>query len=213
MGVANSFVSLGRWKRCCRHEKLRKHLYRAPAWTPSALLGLKWKRCYPLSIWLYLLSTTHLACWGATLALRTRDSGAAEERERGAGATWPTKIFFVGIALHFLDALSCVFLCLCNLITLKTQFIFTICGRPFKKITFSPSNNFSYRVSQKRCTIECCWNYSAQVISPVTGTPCVRKNVLGPFFTKTKQDQALLSHVHGKIQPHSTQFLLWFFFY
>ena len=103
------------------------------------------------------------------------------------------------------------FLKFCNLITLKTQFIFTICGRPFKKITFSPSNNFSYRVSQKRCTIECCWNYSAQVISPVTSTPCVRKNVLGPFFTKTKQDQALLSHVHGKIQPHSTQFLLCFF--
>ena len=40
---------------------------------------------------------------------------------------------------------------------------------------------------------------SAQAQSPVAGTPCVRKMIFWSFLTKTKQDQALLSHDHGKI--------------
>ena len=42
--------------------------------------------------------------------------------------------------------------------------------------------------------------------------PCVWKNVFGSFLTKTMQDQALSSHVNGKVLPHSTQFCLGFFF-
>ena len=41
------------------------------------------------------------------------------------------------------------------------------------------------------------------------GYPVGQDNVFLVFLTK-KQDRALLSHVHGKIQPHSTQFWLWF---
>ena len=36
-------------------------------------------------------------------------------------------------------------------------------------------------------------------------------HVFQSFLTKTWQDQVLPSHVHGKIQPHSTQFWLWFY--
>ena len=54
---------------------------------------------------------------------------------------------------------------------------------------------------------ECCWSHVAQAQSPVTGTPCVLIFFLS-FLTKIKQDQALPSHVAGKILPHSTQF--WF---
>ena len=36
------------------------------------------------------------------------------------------------------------------------------------------------------------------------------ESVFWSFLTKTKQDQAPPSHVHGKIWPHSTQFWLWF---
>ena len=34
------------------------------------------------------------------------------------------------------------------------------------------------------------------------------ESVFWSFLTKTRQDQELPSHVHGKIQPHSTQFWL-----
>ena len=54
-------------------------------------------------------------------------------------------------------------------------------------------------------------DHGAQAKSPVAGDPCVWKNVFGSFLTKTKQDQALPSHVNGKVLPHSTQFLLGFF--
>ena len=61
--------------------------------------------------------------------------------------------------------------------------------------------------------IECCWNHGAQAKSPVTGTPCVCKNVSWSFLIKTEQDQALSSHVHGKNWPHSTHFWFGFFLY
>ena len=38
------------------------------------------------------------------------------------------------------------------------------------------------------------------------------KNVFWPLLTKTRQDQALIYHVQGKIWPHSTQFWLRCFF-
>ena len=66
------------------------------------------------------------------------------------------------------------FLCLCNLITLKTKFISTICGRPFKKITFSPVLQFLLQGVPKRCTIECCWNHSTQGKSPITTVDFLR---------------------------------------
>ena len=34
--------------------------------------------------------------------------------------------------------------------------------------------------------------------------------VFWPFLTKTKREQPLLGHIHGKIWPHSLQFALWF---
>ena len=36
------------------------------------------------------------------------------------------------------------------------------------------------------------------------------ESVFWSFLIKTKQDQALPSHIHGKIWPHSIQFWLWF---
>ena len=45
----------------------------------------------------------------------------------------------------------------------------------------------------------------------LANTPYVWKSIFWSFLTKTKQDQALPSHVHGKIWPHSAQFWLWFF--
>ena len=47
---------------------------------------------------------------------------------------------------------------------------------------------------------------SALAQSQVPGTPCVWKLTFWSFLTKTKPDHAFLSHVHGKIWPHSTQF-------
>ena len=45
-----------------------------------------------------------------------------------------------------------------------------------RRLLSRPSNNFSYRVSQKRCTIECCWNYRAKAKSSVAGIPlCLKK--------------------------------------
>ena len=62
-----------------------------------------------------------------------------------------------------------------------------------------------YRVSQKNTLSECCWSHSALAQSPVADTPCVLKSIFWSFLTKTMQDQALPSHVHGKIWPHSAQ--------
>ena len=60
-----------------------------------------------------------------------------------------------------------------------------------------------YRVSQKMPN---CWNHGAQAKWPVAGTSCVWKNDFWSFLTKTKQDQALPSHVHweiwGPIKPY-----------
>ena len=63
----------------------------------------------------------------------------------------------------------------------------------------------------KKCTIRMLLD------PPCTGSvtssrlPCVQKSIFWPVLTKTKQDWALPSHVHGKIWPHSAQFWLWFF--
>ena len=56
--------------------------------------------------------------------------------------------------------------------------------------------------------IECCWSHGTQDKSPVAGTTSAWKVLFWSFLTKTKQDQATPSHVHGKIWPHSTQFRL-----
>ena len=44
---------------------------------------------------------------------------------------------------------------------------------------------------------------------PAVGSPFM-KNVVFVVFTTTKRNQALLSHVYGKIWPRSNQFWLWF---
>ena len=56
---------------------------------------------------------------------------------------------------------------------------------------------------EQRCTV--------QAQTPVAGTPCVWKNIFESFLTLTEQDQALPSHGHRKIRPHSTKFWLGFF--
>ena len=67
------------------------------------------------------------------------------------------------------------------------------------------ANNLKYTAivigCPKKWLIECCCNHSAQAKSPVAGTPCVWI-FFWSFLTKTKQDQVLPSHVHGKIWPH-----------
>ena len=55
----------------------------------------------------------------------------------------------------------------------------------------------------KNVLIECSWSHGAQAQSPVIGTTWAWKVFFARFFN-TKTD--LPSHVHGKIQPHSTQF-------
>ena len=60
---------------------------------------------------------------------------------------------------------------------------------------------------------EFCWSHIALAQSQVAGTPCVWKFTFWSFLTKTKQDQAFLSHVHGNIWPHSTQFWVMIFFF
>ena len=45
----------------------------------------------------------------------------------------------------------------------------------------------------------------------LANTPYVGKSIFWSFLTKTKQDQALPSHVHGKIWPQSAQFRLQLF--
>ena len=60
---------------------------------------------------------------------------------------------------------------------------------------------------------EFCRSHTALAQSQVAGTPCVWKFTFWSFLTKTKQDQAFLSHVHGKIWPHSTQFWVMIFFF
>ena len=62
------------------------------------------------------------------------------------------------------------------------------------------------QIFPKKGLIDCCWNHGAQAKLPVAGTPGVWKNVFWSLLTKTKQDQVLPSHVHGKTWPHSTQF-------
>ena len=52
---------------------------------------------------------------------------------------------------------------------------------------------------KKNVLIECCWSHGAQAKPPVVGTTWLWKVFFWSFLTKTRQDQALLSHVHGKI--------------
>ena len=61
------------------------------------------------------------------------------------------------------------------------------------------NQNFGiYRVSQKNALSKCCcWTHSALAQSPVADTPCVLKSIFWSFLNT--QDQALPSHVHGKI--------------
>ena len=66
-----------------------------------------------------------------------------------------------------------------------------------------------FRVSQKK-HFQNNVGATAHWHSKVASTPCVWKLIFRSFLTKTKPDEAFPSHVHGKIQPHSTQFLLWF---
>ena len=61
----------------------------------------------------------------------------------------------------------------------------------------------------KKWLIECWLNQTARAKPPVAGTPC-SWNFFWSFPTKTKQDQALLCHVPGKIWP--PQFWLGFFY-
>ena len=49
------------------------------------------------------------------------------------------------------------------------------------------------------------WTHSTLAQSQVADNPFVWKSIFWLFLTKTKQDQALPSHVHGKIWPHSAQ--------
>ena len=67
------------------------------------------------------------------------------------------------------------------------------------------------RVSQNNALSECYWTHSALAQSPVADSHCVQKSIFWSFLTKTKQDRALPSHVHGKIWPQSARFWLWFF--
>ena len=67
-----------------------------------------------------------------------------------------------------------------------------------------------HRVSQKNALSESYWTHSAMAQTPVADTPLCLEINFWSFPTKTKQDQALPSHVHGKVWPHSAQFRLWF---
>ena len=69
-----------------------------------------------------------------------------------------------------------------------------------------------YRVSQKRCTNRKlleprCMGF---ITSAVVGTTWAWKVFFWSFLTKTKQDQAPPSHVHGEIWSNSIQLWLWF---
>ena len=60
----------------------------------------------------------------------------------------------------------------------------------------------------KNALSECYWTNSTLAQSSEADTPCVWKSIFWLFLTKTKQDQALPSHVYGKIWPHIAQFWL-----
>ena len=60
---------------------------------------------------------------------------------------------------------------------------------------------------KKKLLTECCWIHGEETQSPLARTPRTRSCFL-VFFSRIEQDQALPSHVQGKIWPQSTQF--WF---
>ena len=74
----------------------------------------------------------------------------------------------------------------------------------------------TYRVSHKKLLAQCCWSSISSNRHPSLLAILTR---LGPeiifwqFFTRTQRDQALPSHVHGKILPHSIHFWLGFLGY
>ena len=61
-----------------------------------------------------------------------------------------------------------------------------------------------YLQCPKKVTYRMLLRLSYQYPAPLVSGNCC----FWSFLTKTKQDQALPSHVHGKICPHSTQFWL-----
>ena len=58
----------------------------------------------------------------------------------------------------------------------------------------------------KNVLIECCWSQGVWAPSPVVGTTWAWKMFFLSFLTKTKQDHAPPSHVHGKFGPTALHF-------
>ena len=77
-------------------------------------------------------------------------------------------------------------------------------------LTFNGTFDDNTWSPKKKWQTECYWSNSARAQSPLAGSLCYWQIVFWSFVTKTKKDQALIRHVHGKIWPCSTQFGLGF---
>ena len=60
-------------------------------------------------------------------------------------------------------------------------------------------SNMTVQGVPKKALSECCWSHSALAQSPFASNPYVWRSIFWSFLTKTRQDQALPSHVNGKI--------------
>ena len=81
-------------------------------------------------------------------------------------------------------------------------------GNGFVKVITSSLKERKIQGVPKNALSECCQSHSALAQSQVAVLPCVWKFIFWSFLTNTKPGQAFQSHVHGKVWPHSTQFLV-----